>query len=107
MIRLLSRLNPVLDSVRLLRGDYRRRQVGRVTVISATDGNHGRALSRRKRLRVIVLHARVSQEREAAIATYGARIVRISGNYDESVAEAARLAAEHGWHVASDTLRRL
>lgn len=44
LIRLLSRLNPVLDSVRLLRGDYRR-QVGRVTVISATDGNHGRALA--------------------------------------------------------------
>ncbi len=106
LIRLLSRLNPALDPVSLLRGDYRR-QLGGVAVISATDGNHGRALAAAAQAVgcacVIVLHARVSQEREAAIASYGARIVRVSGNYDESVAEAARLATEHGWYVVSDT----
>ncbi len=77
------------------------------TVISATDGNHGRSLAAAARSIgcrcVIVLHAQVSVEREAAIAGYGADIVRIAGNYDESVQEAARLAAAHGWQVVSDT----
>ena len=76
-------------------------------VISATDGNHGRALAAAARSLgcrcVIVLHAQVSDEREAAIAAYGADIVRIAGNYDDSVAEAARLARQHGWDVVSDT----
>ncbi|MCB6185069.1 diaminopropionate ammonia-lyase [Leeia sp. TBRC 13508] len=77
------------------------------TVISATDGNHGRALAAAAQSVgcgcVIVLHANVSQEREDAIAAYGATIIRITGNYDDSVLEAARLAKEHGWEVVSDT----
>ncbi|HET6330875.1 MAG TPA: diaminopropionate ammonia-lyase [Holophagaceae bacterium] len=77
------------------------------TVISATDGNHGRALAAAARSVgcrcVIVLHAQVSLEREAPIAALGAEIVRITGNYDASVREAAGLAAVNGWHVVSDT----
>jgi len=76
-------------------------------VISATDGNHGRALAAASRSMgcrcVIVLHAHVSAEREAPIAALGAEIVRIAGNYDASVQEAARLAEAHGWQVVSDT----
>ncbi|MBO9649450.1 MAG: diaminopropionate ammonia-lyase [Variovorax sp.] len=76
-------------------------------VISATDGNHGRALAAAAESIgcrcVIVLHAHVSQEREDAIAAFGAEIVRIAGNYDESVEEAARLARVNGWEVVSDT----
>lgn len=76
-------------------------------VVSATDGNHGRALAAAAQSLgcrcVIVLHAHVSVEREQAIAAFGAEIVRIAGNYDESVEEAARLARTHGWEVVSDT----
>ncbi|MCX7224446.1 MAG: pyridoxal-phosphate dependent enzyme, partial [Burkholderiales bacterium] len=76
-------------------------------VISATDGNHGRALAAAAQSVgcrcVIVLHAQVSPEREAPIAALGAEIVRIAGNYDASVHEAARLAAVNGWQVVSDT----
>jgi len=76
-------------------------------VISATDGNHGRALAAAAQdigcRCVIVLHAHVSEEREQAIAAFGAEIVRIAGNYDESVAEAERLARGKGWQVVSDT----
>jgi diaminopropionate ammonia-lyase family len=76
-------------------------------VISATDGNHGRALAAAAQSLgcrcVIVLHAQVSVEREQAIAAFGAKIVRIAGNYDESVEEAAQLARENGWEVVSDT----
>ncbi|WP_213956277.1 diaminopropionate ammonia-lyase [Variovorax sp. dw_954] len=77
------------------------------TVISATDGNHGRALAAAAQSLgcrcVIVLHAQVSQERKDAIAAFGATIVRIAGNYDASVREAARLAEANGWQVVSDT----
>jgi diaminopropionate ammonia-lyase len=52
---------------------------------------------------VIVLHAKVRAEREEAIAALGAEIVRVEGNYDESVTAAARLARANGWHVVSDT----
>ncbi|BDD91347.1 diaminopropionate ammonia-lyase [Pandoraea sp. NE5] len=90
----------------LLRGEHRDALAG-VTVISATDGNHGRALAAAAQSIgcrcVIVLHAQVSEEREQAIAAYGAEIVRVEGNYDASVDAAAALAARHGWHVVSDT----
>jgi diaminopropionate ammonia-lyase len=76
-------------------------------VVSATDGNHGHALAAAARSVgcrcVIVLHAHVSVEREAPIAALGAGILRITGNYDASVQEAARLAAAKGWQVLSDT----
>src|SRR5262245_41707746 len=76
-------------------------------VISATDGNHGRALAAAAQSIgcrcVIVLHAKVSIEREQSIAAFGAEIVRIAGNYDESVSEAARLAEVNAWEVVSDT----
>ena len=78
-----------------------------LVVVSATDGNHGRALAAAARSLgcrcVIVLHARVNREREAPIAALGAEIVRVAGNYDASVQEAARLAGRHGWTVVSDT----
>ncbi|AIO43950.1 diaminopropionate ammonia-lyase [Burkholderia cenocepacia] len=78
-----------------------------LTVISATDGNHGKSLAAAAQAIgcrcVIVLHANVSVEREESIAAYGAEIIRISGNYDESVQHAARLAQTNGWHVVSDT----
>ncbi len=77
------------------------------TVISATDGNHGRALAAAAQSIgcrcAIVLHAHVSAEREQPIRALGAEIVRIAGNYDESVQEAERLARAHGWWVVSDT----
>ncbi|VVE04868.1 diaminopropionate ammonia-lyase [Pandoraea soli] len=90
----------------LLRGEHRD-ALATVTVISATDGNHGRALAAAAQSIgcrcVIVLHAQVSEEREQAIAAYGAEIVRVEGNYDASVDAAATLASRHGWHVVSDT----
>lgn len=106
LLRQIMRLHPDLDAGDVLAGRYADSLEG-YTVISATDGNHGRSLAAAARDAgcrcVIVLHAEVSQEREDAIAAYGAHIVRIAGDYDDSVEEAARLAAENGWQVISDT----
>jgi len=108
LVRLILRLWPEdnVDPAALFAGAYKP-GLSDFTVISATDGNHGKALAAAARSIgcrcVIVLHANVSVEREEAIAEYGAEIVRINGNYDESVAEAARLATANGWYVVSDT----
>lgn len=106
LVRQVLRLHPDFEPTGVLTGRYATPLQG-YTVISATDGNHGRALAAAARSAgcrcVIVLHAHVSQEREDAIAAHGAQIVRIAGNYDDSVAEAARLARANGWQVVSDT----
>ena len=108
LARLIRRFWPdeIRDPPAILKGHYAALLEG-FTVISATDGNHGKGLAAAAQSAgcrcVIVLHANVSSEREEAIAAYGAHIVRVAGNYDASVEEAARLAARHGWHVVSDT----
>lgn len=108
LVRLILRTFPDsnLDPRRLLAGDYKD-TLAKFVVISATDGNHGKGLAAAAQdigcRCVIVLHANVSVEREEAIAAYGAEIVRIAGNYDESVEHAAALASQNNWIVVSDT----
>ena len=78
-----------------------------MTFACATDGNHGRSVAQGAQLTgaaaVIFLHGGVSEGRAAEIARYGARIIRVEGTYDDSVAEAARIADREGWTVVSDT----
>ena len=78
-----------------------------MTVACATDGNHGRSVAQGAQLVgaqcVIFVHEGVSEARRAAIAGFGARIVRVKGNYDDSVCEASRMAQANGWIVVSDT----
>ena len=81
--------------------------VGKVTVVTATDGNHGRSVAWACRLFgcrcVIYIHAEVSVGRAQAMEAFGADVIRIDGNYDESVHRAAEDAATNGWFVVSDT----
>lgn len=78
-----------------------------MTVACATDGNHGRSVAQGAQLIgapcVIFVHDGVSEARCEAIARFGARIVRVKGDYDDSVAEASRAAEANGWTVVSDT----
>ena len=78
-----------------------------ITVACATDGNHGRSVAWGARLfgcnAVIYLHSGVSGGREQALVDLGARVVRIDGNYDDSVRAAAADAARENWIVVSDT----
>jgi diaminopropionate ammonia-lyase len=52
---------------------------------------------------VIFVGAGVSEGRAAAIAAYGAEVRRLPGSYDDAVRHAAKVAAERGWTVVSDT----
>lgn len=90
----------------LMTGEYAD-AVSKRTVACATDGNHGRSVAWGAQMFgcpcVIFIHANVSKAREAAIASYGARVVRTDGNYDDSVARAAHDAQTYGWQIISDT----
>lgn len=78
-----------------------------VTVVTATDGNHGRSVAWGARMAGcrcrIYVHAGVSPARTAAMEALGAEVVRVAGDYDDSLHRCAGDAAEMGWHVVSDT----
>ena len=67
-----------------------------MTLVTATDGNHGRALARvGSWLEVpveVVVPDVMSARTAAAIAAEGAQVTRIAGSYDDAVATAAQLA---------------
>jgi diaminopropionate ammonia-lyase len=80
---------------------------GDLVVCTATDGNHGRAVAWGAGLCGaechVFLHANVSEARAQAIASLGAVIHRVEGNYDDSIAACNEQAALHGWQIVSDT----
>ncbi|SEQ82950.1 diaminopropionate ammonia-lyase [Thalassovita taeanensis] len=82
-------------------------EAAKITLVSATDGNHGRSLAwgcqRFGAPCRIYIHAEVSEARAEAMRALGAEVIRIAGDYDASVALARDEAAAHGWFVVSDT----
>ena len=78
-----------------------------ITLVSATDGNHGRSLAWGcKRFGApcrIYIHSEVSEGRALAMQDLGADVIRIAGDYDASVALAKTEAEDNGWFVVSDT----
>ncbi len=95
-----------VDSRQLIAGRWR--DIAQtVTVTCATDGNHGRSVAWGARLFgcrcIIYVHESVSDGRCAAIAQYGAEVIRVPGTYDDSVRHAAHEARRNGWTVVSDT----
>lgn len=93
-----------LDDIR--NGHYRE-ACSQITLVSATDGNHGRSLSwgcqRYGAPCRIYIHAEVSEGRAEIMRNFGAEVVRIAGDYDDSVRLAKEEADAHGWFVVSDT----
>lgn len=100
------RLNRLVDIADLHTPEVRA-VAATMTVACATDGNHGRSVAQGANLvgahAAIFVHAGVSDERVAAIGRFGAEMIRVAGNYDDSVKEAARVAEEKGWIIVSDT----
>ena len=83
------------------------RQVEReLTLVAATDGNHGRAVARMAALLGLRSHILVPRDmveaRIDAIASEGAEVTIVDGSYDDAVAASARLADERTI-VVSDT----
>jgi diaminopropionate ammonia-lyase len=95
-----------IDLDALLQGKFRT-LTAHIPVSCATDGNHGRSVAWGAKLFgcpcYVYLHEHVSEGREQAIAAFGARIVRVNGNYDDSVRQCQADAEQHGRTVISDT----
>lgn len=77
-----------------------------LTLVAATDGNHGRAVARMARWLGLQAHILVPEEmvpaRRDAIAAEGAQVTVIDGSYDDAVDASARLADDRHL-VISDT----
>jgi diaminopropionate ammonia-lyase len=84
-----------------------RKKVGDLTFAAATDGNHGRgvawAATRLGFKSVIYVHKLTSEARINAIASNGAEVKVIDGNYDDAVRQVNEDAQKNGWQVISDT----
>lgn len=77
-----------------------------ITVSAATSGNHGRALAwgaQQFGCRCVVyMNEGVSAGREAAIAAYGAEVVRVPGSFDEAVLRCFADAESLGYFPIAD-----
>src|SRR6185312_16169732 len=77
-----------------------------LTLVAATDGNHGRAVAHMAKLLGFTAHILVPREmvqaRLDAITGEGARVTIVDGSYDDAVTQAAALASERAL-VISDT----
>jgi diaminopropionate ammonia-lyase len=81
-------------------------KLGPLRLVTATDGNHGRAVARVARLlgldATVFVPAGTAVARSDAIAAEGAAVVEVDGTYDDAVAASAALASETTL-VVSDT----
>lgn len=82
-------------------------EVADIVVSCATDGNHGRSVAWGAQMFgcgcVIYIHKDVSEGRKQAMEAFAAQVIRISGNYDESVRMADVNAKAQGRIIVSDT----
>jgi len=78
-----------------------------VVISCATDGNHGRSVAWGCQMFgchcVIYIHRDVSMGRQQAMESFGAEVIRIAGNYDDSIKQADEDARAHGRIIVSDT----
>src|SRR5699024_4472413 len=90
-----------------LQSKNRKDELGEITFISATDGNHGRAVAWAARElgqhAVIHMPKGSSKARLEAIRAEGATAVITDVNYDETVRRCATLADKEGWVMVQDT----
>jgi diaminopropionate ammonia-lyase len=79
----------------------------RLTFVTATDGNHGRAVAWAAKLfgckAVVYLPKGSSLIRLEAIKKYGAKASITGMNFDDSVMHASQKAQENGWTLLQDT----
>ena len=84
----------------------RRDTAGPVTLMAATDGNHGRALAWMARLvgqrAHVFVPSGVHPTAVAAIAAEGAQVTEITGTYDDAVRIAAKAAREPDAELVQD-----
>lgn len=87
--------------------DEVRKQIGQITLTTATDGNHGRGIAwaaeRLDQKAVIYMPKGSATSRVASICDHGAAVEVTDFNYDDTVRLACRKAKENGWYIVQDT----
>ncbi len=75
-------------------------------VATATAGNHGRSVAwGANKLGLgckIFISDFVSENRANEIKKYGAEIIRVKGNYDDSLKECIKMSQKYGWEIIQD-----
>ncbi|WP_300372867.1 diaminopropionate ammonia-lyase [Fusobacterium sp.] len=91
----------------VLISDEVKKELGDVTFVTATDGNHGRGVAwmanRLKQKSVVYMPKGSAQMRFDAIAREGADVTITDLNYDDAVRLANKGAEEYGWIMVQDT----
>ena len=77
-----------------------------IIISTATAGNHGRSVAwGAKRLGLkckIFISENVSKSRAKAIRKFGAKIIRVKGNYDNSLKECIKQSKINNWKIVQD-----
>lgn len=85
-----------------------KKQLGELTFVSTTDGNHGRGVAWAARelgfKARIYMPAGSAEERLRNIKNEGAYAEITNMNYDDTVRYTSQLAAENGWVIVQDTM---
>ena len=99
-----------LKSFKALGGAYAVEKVTKgnkeITVSTATAGNHGRSVAwGAKRLGLkckIFISEFVSEARGKAMESLGADVVKVKGNYENSLLECIKQSTENNWQIVQD-----
>ena len=99
-----------LKSFKALGGAYAVEKISKekknITISSATAGNHGRSVAwgaQRLRLRCKIFVSQfVSETRVNEIKKFGAEVIRVKGNYEDSLKECQRLSKKNNWEIVQD-----
>jgi diaminopropionate ammonia-lyase len=99
-----------LKSFKALGGAYAVEKVSKgnkdIVVATATAGNHGRSVSwgaRRLGLKCkIFISEFVSEARGKAMSDLGADVIKVKGNYEQSLIECIKQSTENNWQIVQD-----
>jgi len=99
-----------LKSFKALGGAYAVQKISKgnknIVVSTATAGNHGRSVAwgaRRLGLECkIFISEFVSDARGQAMANLGAEVIKVKGNYENSLIECIKQSTENGWQIVQD-----
>ena len=100
----------LLKSFKALGGAYAVEKVTKgkknVIISTATAGNHGRSVAwGTKKLGLkckIFISEYVSEFRASVMRSFGAEVIRVQGNYDNSLKECIKQSKENNWQIVQD-----
>ena len=86
--------------------DYISKGKKNIIISSATAGNHGRSVAwgaKRLGLKCIIFISKnVSEERARSIKNLGAKVIRVKGNYENSLKTCQMQSKKYGWKIIQD-----